>query len=69
MARDAQHRRAFFELAEAAVAARRSGNPGEAARISAQADVYRRPSACGHWRSGTEGADCGLRRQPDGGTG
>jgi hypothetical protein len=62
MARDAQHRNAFFELAEAAVAARRSGDPDEAARIGAQADAYRRPSACGHWRSQTMGADCGLRR-------
>jgi hypothetical protein len=62
MTRDAQHRKAFFELAEAAVAARRSADPDEAARIGAQADAYRRPSACGHWRSQTMGADCGLRR-------
>jgi len=62
MTRDAQHRKAFFELAEAAVDARRSGDPDEAARISAQAEAYRQPSACGHWRSQTMGADCGLRR-------
>jgi hypothetical protein len=62
MTRDARHRAAFFELAEAAVAARRAGDPDEAARIGAQADAYRRPSACGHWRSQTMGADCGLRR-------
>jgi hypothetical protein len=62
MARDARHRTAFFELAEAAVAARRAGSPDEAARIGAQADAYRQPSACGHWRSQTMGTDCGLRR-------
>lgn len=62
MTRDARYRKAFFELAEAAVDARRAGDPGEAARISAQADAYRQPSACGHWRSQTMGADCGLRR-------
>jgi hypothetical protein len=67
LARDAQHRNAFFELAEAAVAARRAGNPEETARAAAQADAYRRPSACGHWRSQTMGADCGLRRPASGG--
>jgi hypothetical protein len=62
MTRDIQHRKAFFELAEAAVAARRAGDPDEAARIDAQVAVCRQPPACGHWRSGTNGADCGLRR-------
>lgn len=66
LARDAQHRKAFFELAEAAAAAR-SGDPAEAARIDAQVTAYRQPPACGHWRSGTDGADCGLRRSASSG--
>jgi hypothetical protein len=58
MARDAQHRKAFFALAESAVAARRAGDINEAARIQAQADDYRQPSACGHWQRGVDGATC-----------
>lgn len=58
MARDAQHRNAFFALAESAVAARRAGDPDEAARIDAQADAYRQASACGHWQRGVDGASC-----------
>jgi hypothetical protein len=58
MARDVQHREAFFALAEAAVAARRAGDPGEAARIDAQADAYRQAPACGHWQRGVDGASC-----------
>ena len=44
------------------MAARRGRDTEEAARIGAQAGAYWLPSACGHWRSQTMGADCGLRR-------
>lgn len=58
MARDVQHRKTFFELADAARAAQAAGDLARAARIDAQADACRRPSACGHWPRGVYGASC-----------
>ena len=71
---DAGHRRQLYELASAAVQARRDGDRAEAARLDAGASALRQPSACGHWLGtgrdqshvslGNQaiGADCGLRR-------
>ena len=58
MARDVQHRKVFFELADAARAARATGDLAQAARIDVQADACRQPSACGHWPRGVYGASC-----------
>ncbi len=55
---DVQHRKTFFELADAARAARAAGDLARAARIDAQADACRQPSACGHWPRGVYGASC-----------
>jgi hypothetical protein len=71
---DAGHRRQLYELASAAVQARRDDDRAEAARLDAEASALRQPSACGHWLGtgrdqahvslGNQaiGADCGLRR-------
>jgi hypothetical protein len=58
MARDVQHRKVFFELADAARAARATGDLAQAARIDVQADACRQPSACGHWPRGVYGGSC-----------
>jgi hypothetical protein len=46
---DAGHRRQLHELASASVQARRHGDHAQAARLDAEADELRQPSACGHW--------------------
>jgi hypothetical protein len=59
MARDVQHRADFHQIARAARDARAAGDLDGAARLDAQADAYRQPSACGHWPRGVYGESCG----------